>query len=253
MNVKLHTPKSMKAGSGISTFKQLLLSFVATSISIALTFGTAAFLDKKKEEADKREMVMMILNDFDKSIAQLEALDSSAVAAFETQLSILEHPETFEKRKIELINFEADCKSEPSKTIESIFSSSIETINTLGNVLFAEKVSGFYLNRQQLYTIMKEESQEAFNEEDGIATSFENLKKHNLSNLIFLCESFTSKLKEINEQCKQMMNVTDAEIAAFQSERLKLDTQIKKAIDEGFIQNMIDRNQRFQQAIESSK
>ena len=89
MNVKLHTPKSMKAGSGISTFKQLLLSFVATSISIALTFGTAAFLDKKKEEADKREMVMMILNDFDKSIAQLEALDSSAVAAFETQLSIL--------------------------------------------------------------------------------------------------------------------------------------------------------------------
>ena len=73
----------MKAGSGISSFKQLLLSFVATTISIALTFGTAAFLDNKKKESDKREMVMMILNDFDKSIAQLEALDSSAVAAFE--------------------------------------------------------------------------------------------------------------------------------------------------------------------------
>ena len=187
MNVKLHTPKSMKAGSGISSFKQLLLSFVATSISIALTFGTAAFLDKKKEEADKREMVMMILNDFDKSIAQLEELDSSAVAAFETQLSIIEHPETFEQRKIELTNLEADCKSEPSKAIESIFSSSIETINMLGNILFAEKVSEFYLNRQQLYTIMKEASQEAFNEEDGITTSFENLKKHNLSNIIFLC------------------------------------------------------------------
>ena len=243
----------MKAGSGISSFKQLLLSFVATTISIALTFGTAAFLDNKKKESDKREMVMMILNDFDKSIAQLEALDSSAVAAFEAQLSIIEHPETFENSKIELISLEADCKSEPSKTVESIFSSNIETINTLGNILFAEKVSGFYLNRQQLYTIMKEESQEVFNEEDGIATSFENLKKHNLSNFIFLCESFTSKLKEINEQCKQMMNVTDAEIAAFQSARLKLDTQINKAKDEEFIQNMMDRNQRFQQAIESSK
>lgn len=253
MNIKLHTPKSMKAGSGISSFKQLLLSFVATTISIALTFGTAAFLDNKKKESDKREMVMMILNDFDKSIAQLEALDSSAVAAFEAQLSIIEHPETFENSKIELISLEADCKSEPSKTVESIFSSNIETINTLGNILFAEKVSGFYLNRQQLYNIMKEASQEAFNEEDGITTSFENLKKHNLSNLIFLCESFTSKLKEINEQCKQMMNVTDAEIAAFQSARLKLDTQINKAKDEESIQNMIDRNQRFQQAIESSK
>lgn len=253
MNIKLHTPKSMKAASGISSFKQLLLSFVATTISIALTFGTAAFLDNKKKESDKREMVMMILNDFDKSIAQLEALDSSAVAAFEAQLSIIEHPETFENSKIELISLEADCKSEPSKTVESIFSSNIETINTLGNILFAEKVSGFYLNRQQLYNIMKEASQEAFNEEDGITTSFENLKKYNLSDLIFLCESFTSKLKEINEQCKQMMNVTDSEIAAFQSARLKLDTQINKAKDEEFIQNMIDRNQRFQQAIESSK
>ena len=253
MNIKLHTPKSMKAGSGISSFKQLLLSFVATTISIALTFGTAAFLDNKKKESDKREMVMMILNDFDKSIAQLEALDSSAVAAFEAQLSIIEHPETFEQSKIELISLEADCKSEPSKTVESIFSSNIETINTLGNILFAEKVSGFYLNRQQLYNIMKEASQEAFNEEDGITTSFENLKKHNLSDLIFLCESFTHKLKEINEQCKQMMNVTDAEIAAFQSARLKLDTQINKVKDKEFIQNMMDRNQRFQQAIESSK
>ena len=253
MNIKLHTPKSMKAGSGISSFKQLLLSFVATTISIALTFGTAAFLEHRKKEANKREMVMMILIDFDKSIAQLEALDSSAVAAFEAQLSIIEHPETFENSKIELISLEADCKSEPSKTVESIFSSNIETINTLGNIIFAEKVSGFYLNRQQLYNIMKEASQEAFNEEDGITTSFENLKKHNLSNLIFLCESFTSKLKEINEQCKQMMNVTDAEIAAFKSERLKLDAQINKAKDEEFIQNMIDRNQRFQQAIESSK
>ena len=50
-----------------------------------------------------------------------------------------------------------------------------------------------------------------------------------------------------------MMNVTDAEIAAFKSERLKLDAQINKAKDEESIQNMIDRNQRFQQAIESSK
>lgn len=253
MNVKLHTPKSMKAGSGISSFKQLLLSFVATTISIALTFGTAAFLENKKKEADKREMVMMILNDFDKSIAQLETLDSTAVAAYEAQLSIIEHPETFKERKIELINLEAECKSEPSKTVESIFSSSIETINTLGNILFAEKVSAFYLNRQQLYNILKETMQEVFNEEDGITTSIENLKRHNLSNLIFLCESFTNKLRGINEQCKQMMSVTDAEMAAFQSERLKLDMQLDRTKDEEFIQNMIDRNQRFQQAIESRK
>lgn len=43
MNVKLHTPKSLKSGSGMSSLKQLLLSLIATTISIVLTFGTAAF------------------------------------------------------------------------------------------------------------------------------------------------------------------------------------------------------------------
>ena len=42
MNIKLHTPKSLKTGSGMASMKQFLLSIVATSISIALTFGTAA-------------------------------------------------------------------------------------------------------------------------------------------------------------------------------------------------------------------
>ena len=49
MNIKLHTPKSLKTGSGMSTLKQLLMSIVATSISIILTFGTAYFVDKNKK------------------------------------------------------------------------------------------------------------------------------------------------------------------------------------------------------------
>ena len=55
MNIKLHTPKSLKMGSGMSTAKQLLLTIVATSISIALTFGTAANIDSNKKEKEKRE------------------------------------------------------------------------------------------------------------------------------------------------------------------------------------------------------
>ena len=42
MNVKIHTPKSLKMGSGMTTLKQFLLSLVATTISIVLTFGTAS-------------------------------------------------------------------------------------------------------------------------------------------------------------------------------------------------------------------
>ena len=43
--------------------KQFLLSIVATSISIALTFGTAAILDYNKKQKEKREIVMMVMYD----------------------------------------------------------------------------------------------------------------------------------------------------------------------------------------------
>ena len=39
MNIKVHTPKSLKLGGGLSSLKQLLLSLVATTISIVLTLA----------------------------------------------------------------------------------------------------------------------------------------------------------------------------------------------------------------------
>ena len=58
MNIKLHTPKSLKNGSGMSSLKQFLLSLFATTVSIALTFGTAAVIDYHKQQKAKREIVM---------------------------------------------------------------------------------------------------------------------------------------------------------------------------------------------------
>ena len=60
MNIKLHTPKSLKKGSGMSSLKQFLLSLLATTVSIALTFGTAAVIDQNKKRKAKREIVMMV-------------------------------------------------------------------------------------------------------------------------------------------------------------------------------------------------
>ena len=45
MNVKVHTPKSLASGSGMATMKQFLMSMVATTISIVLTFGTAGWVE----------------------------------------------------------------------------------------------------------------------------------------------------------------------------------------------------------------
>jgi hypothetical protein len=58
MNIKLHTPKSLKTGSGMATMKQFLLSLIATTVSIVLTFGTAAIIDNNKKKKGTRTVVL---------------------------------------------------------------------------------------------------------------------------------------------------------------------------------------------------
>ena len=96
MNIKLHTPKSLKTGSGMASMKQFLLSIVATSISIALTFGTAAFLDNKKKQSEKREIVMMVMYDMYNSLQSIEKADSTIQQAMDVQLQIAEDTTKFE-------------------------------------------------------------------------------------------------------------------------------------------------------------
>ena len=45
----------------MSSSKQFLLSLFATTVSIALTFGTAAIIDYNKKQREKREIVMMVM------------------------------------------------------------------------------------------------------------------------------------------------------------------------------------------------
>lgn len=146
MNIKLHTPKSLKTGSGMASMKQFLLSIVATSLSIALTFGTAAIIDNKKKQSEKREIVMMVMYDMYNSLQSIEKADSTILQAIDMQLQIAEDTTKFETLRYKFTQLMP--KAEYTETTERIFSSSIETINTVGNVLFTENVAAFYQNRQ---------------------------------------------------------------------------------------------------------
>lgn len=78
-----------------SDTKQFLLTLLATTFSILLTFGTSAVIDKRHKEAAKKEMVMMILYDFDKTIDQVQHADSIFWQAFKAQHDAILHPEHF--------------------------------------------------------------------------------------------------------------------------------------------------------------
>ena len=135
--------------------QQFLLMLLATTISIVLTFGTSAFLDKRKKEAEKKEMVMMIMS------------------------------------------------TEFSETTENIFSSNIETFNTLGNVNFVHEVSSFY-NMRHLYQNVVIDSYKQELSTYGVR-SVESLFQIDFPEHYFTGKSFLRGMKVIRNRCMQMI------------------------------------------------
>ena len=122
--------------------KQFLLSLIATTISIILTFGTSLWLENRKTEKEKREIVMMVMHDISHSIDEMENADSLLRAGFDMQVAVAADPDLLEKNPFVFTHYIP--QPEYTETVEHIFSSNIETINTIGSVEFAENVSAIY-------------------------------------------------------------------------------------------------------------
>ena len=248
MNIKLHTPKSLKTGSGMASTKQFLLSIVATSISIALTFGTAAFLDNKKKQSEKREIVMMVMYDMYNSLQSIEKADSTIQQAMELQLQIAEDTTKFKTLRY---NFaQLIPKAEYTETTERIFSSSIETINTVGNVLFTENVAEFYQMRKLYKTTVCDSIV------NGIARSqpFFSLKNSLDFEYSFHAIVSNGMLKDMQlkyAQCKQMMEVSDEDIDAYREQRQQIDKSMMGADASG--DSLENRFIEIQSTIEAAK
>ena len=213
MNVKLHTPKTLKAGSGLTSVKQFLLSIVATSISIALTFGTAAVIDHHKKQQAKKEMVMMVINDFDKTIEILQKADTAFREASRAEQEVAIYPEKFDQlRNTFFLAVNLSQESFP-ETIEKIFSTSIETFNTIGDVNFVNEVSSFYLNRQRYKSTVLDRFREDI-EEKGIM-SLKTLLEVNFPEYAYLNWAFLQEMKDTRDKCMLMMNVSEKDMIKF--------------------------------------
>jgi len=110
-----------------------------------------------------------------------------------------------------------------TETTERIFSSNIETINTVGNVLFTENVAEFYQKRQLYKTLV---SDSIFNEIYRMDSPFLTLKSSldfEYNGYAYLSIDFLQDLQKLFTQCRQMMKVTDEEIEAYRKEREQME------------------------------
>jgi hypothetical protein len=225
-----------------SDTKQFLLTLLATTFSIILTFGTSAIIDRRHKEAAKKEMVMMIIYDFDKTIEQVQHADSVFRQAFKAQQDAILHPEHFKSHYSTFMASVQLIYTEFSETTEKVFSSNIETFNTLGNVNFVHEVSAFYnLRRFYQENVMDEFKNEVYG--SGIAQSLENLIKvsfpdHYINNLDCLIN-----LKKIRNRCVQMMKVREEELKEFSRLRSVVEDEVSEEderIHEQAVQEFIE-------------
>ena len=248
MNIKIHTPKSLKLGSGMASLKQFLLSLFATSVSIALTFGTAAIVDYNAKQKSKREIVMMVMYDMYNSLKSIEKADAMIHQSMEIQKQMAEDPTKFDKLRFQIAYLIP--RTDYTETTERIFSSNIETINTVGNVLFTESVATFYKNRQFYKTTVCD----SLHNEVDKGTSFTTLKStldFNYSFYAMLSRSILKDLQHLYAQCKQMMEVTDEEIETYRKEREQIDKDMSK--DDEAPDSITDKILQLQRNIDELK
>lgn len=231
----------------MSLFKDFLLTLAATTVSIVLTFGTSAIIDHKKKNASKREMVMMIMYDMKEAISDIEACDENLKSFFDIQVDIVAHPEKFADSYFKLLSCIPTFAY--SNTTENIFKSNIETINTIGNILFVETVSMFYDNRVRY----KSEVVDAFLQQaEEAIQDYEGLSDLNTPSFSFLSQMYGMLLRRDFEQCKLIMKVSDEDMEVFSKERKILleavDGESSADKMEKFQDDRQQQNLRLQQA-----
>ena len=221
MNIKLHTPKSLKNGSGMASLKQFLLSLFATTVSIALTFGTAAIIDYNKKQKEKREIVMMVVYDMYNSLEAVKESDSRILESIQRQIKFAE-----DTSKVKIMDLALMARIIPNaeftETTERIFSSSIETINTVGNVLFTENVAEFYRIRKDYRKIVCDSVQHAIYTDLPFRT-IRGTINFDYSYYALISVEILASMQKLFDQSKQMMDVTDEEIEAYRKEREKIE------------------------------
>ncbi|MBR6465350.1 MAG: hypothetical protein IKS82_02830 [Bacteroidales bacterium] len=197
-----------------NTSKQFLLSLLATTISIILTFGVAAIIDNYKNNKAKKGLVLTVIYDMDKTLQTARQADSALKIASRAQLEIIKNPDSYDSLKSDIVPALLIASEEFSMITEKIFSSNIETFSTIGNVNFVNYVSSFYQNRSsyksQVIDVLKEELQK-----NNILLSYEGLLDVNFSSLYFDNFVWLSSLSEFRDNCVKIMKLTEDEIREF--------------------------------------
>jgi len=246
MNVKFRMPKFRKMNSARGVIREMLMTIIATSISIVLTFGTGMWLDYRQKVKDSRQMAMMVIHDMDNSIQMFkdeanreknEYLVVNYVSDHLDQIELMS-ADTLERVWDFLVGYEQLYLDDSN---ERIFNSSQETWKILDNPTFISLVQTFYSERRHCFSTFEKEINfrkpltaeverelqiQAYGTFYNVAKAPELLRKvlsdKNVkyyidwsTGRVRFYENVSASWQEASDRAKFLMNISDEELSEF--------------------------------------
>ena len=157
--------------------KDLLVAFAGTTLSIILTFGTSALVDRINRNKDRKLTALMVLSSIESSIRSLE--ESGSIMARKDTLArwLLSIPVSQVGQLPEeailpsIMELMVNYSFSTDKTIESIFSSNTDIWKNVGNFQFIDNVGKSYASIRVIEDDWKEQMQ-------GISSEYSRIMEH---------------------------------------------------------------------------
>lgn len=247
MNVKVKMPQPGRMKNG-GWKRELLLSIVATTISIALTFGTASFLEKRQQKENRKEVAILIVNDLRCFSDNMKGTDTA---------SFIPRREAFARlaeMSADSIRGLSEEEARPyfaalmqdffvfrDKSIERVYSSSISTFRDLGTFEFIRWIGACYIYVNEIEDqitmqrkLIRELGQKiimefASNERpfDGKilydVLQFKETKylMHSLYYFMHNYEAIIGSLDELTSYCMEVIDITEEDLERFRNNGIK--------------------------------
>ena len=261
MNVKFKMPKFGRKLTGSSMLKELLLTILATTISIVLTFGTAHLVEQRQAEQTRRLMAMTLINDINESIKTVQKIMEDDEKSYYISQYLMENIDRLDGISYDTLSCFIDYIIPTSnhdnlyfkKNNENIFNSSQDTWRTLNDKKFLKNVQDFYNDRADFEQRCKEEvffqKPVTKEEEYHLFMNTNDLRSH--KTYVATCRKFLQSLRvqnyisysrqrigfyyyflksaiNLNEENKFLMNITEQELEDFVNETYKTVRSVKE-------------------------
>ena len=239
--------------------KELVMTFIGTTLSIVLTFGTAHVIDAKQKRADGRQAAIMVIRDMEYTCALFRSYKESEEEFFNATQYIDEHFGSLESLSRDTAGCFFQSVTTSSTAIyhyddanEKIFQSSPDSWKSIDNPNFIDAVEEFYHSRRGIFERLNNDpifarpvpyqewyellfSNELYS--DAVDAQFirkylrsKDVKRYVEYSVVrrHYLNEYADYYANLANRCKFILGITDDEITAYEMQKKRLGKPLKR-------------------------